>query len=80
MRVTLELLLELTGLLLTLEGAPAPELISLAGLEGEVQSELTLVYPDPPIGTEEQRLFETIAPSVKLRSLTEWVAQSGVQA
>ena len=30
MRVTLELLLELTGLLLRLEAAPAPELISLA--------------------------------------------------
>lgn len=57
-----------------------PELISLAGLEGEAQAEVTLVYPDPPIGSEEQRLFEIIAPSVKLRSLTEWVAQSGVQA
>lgn len=57
-----------------------PELISLAGLDGEARSEVTLVYPDPPIGSEEQRLFEVIAPSVKLRSLTEWIAQSGVQA
>lgn len=55
-----------------------PELISLAGLDGEAQAEATLVYPDPPIGSEEQRLFEVIAPSVKLRSLTEWIAQSGV--
>lgn len=56
-----------------------PELISLAGLDSEAQAEVTLVYPDPPIGSEEQRLFEVIAPSVKLRSLTEWIAQSGVQ-
>lgn len=56
-----------------------PELISLACLDGEAQAEVTLVYPDPPIGSEEQRLFEVIAPSVKLRSLTEWIAQSGVQ-
>jgi hypothetical protein len=56
-----------------------PELISLAGLNCEAQSETTLVYPDPPIGSEEQRLFEIIAPSVTLRSITEWIAESGVQ-
>jgi len=56
-----------------------PELISLAGLNFEAQSETTLVYPDPPIGSEEQRLFEIIAPSVTLRSITEWIAESGVQ-
>jgi len=55
-----------------------PELISLAGLLGEAQAEATLVYPDPPIGSEEQRLFEIVAPKVKLRSITEWIAQSGV--
>lgn len=55
-----------------------PELISLAGLDDKAQSEVTLVYPDPPIGSEEQRLFEVIAPSVKMRSLTEWIAESGV--
>lgn len=57
-----------------------PELISLAGLVGEAQAEATLVYPDPPIGSEEQRLFEVVAPKVKLRSITEWIAQSGVEA
>lgn len=55
-----------------------PELISLAALDGEALAKVTLVYPDPPIGSEEQRLFEVIAPSVKLRSITEWIAQSGV--
>jgi len=53
-----------------------PELISLAVL-GEGGKGTTLVYPDPPLGSEEQRLFETIAPEIRLRSMTEWTAQSG---
>ncbi len=51
-----------------------PELISLAGLPKP--GEATLVYPDPPIGAEEQRLFEEIAPTVRLRSMTEWLAEA----
>jgi hypothetical protein len=51
-----------------------PELISLAGLSKS--AEATLVYPDPPIGAEEQRLFEEIAPTVRLRSMTEWLAET----
>lgn len=51
-----------------------PELISLAGLR-EI-TDTTLVYPDPPIGSEEQRLFEIVAPSVRLRSITEWLAET----
>lgn len=50
-----------------------PELISLAGLREITNT--TLVYPDPPIGSEEQRLFEIVAPSIKLRSITEWLAE-----
>lgn len=57
-----------------------PELITLAGLEGRADATATLVYPDPPIGAEEQRLFEVIAPGVRLRSLTEWIAETGVDA
>ncbi|MBE7731676.1 toll/interleukin-1 receptor domain-containing protein [Devosia faecipullorum] len=56
-----------------------PELISLAGLAQHADAAVTLVYPDPPIGSEEQRLFELIAPRVVLRSLTEWIAQSGLK-
>lgn len=56
-----------------------PELISLAGLDKGARTDVTVVYPDPPIGAEEQRLFEVIAPTVRLRSLTEWIAQSGVK-
>jgi hypothetical protein len=51
-----------------------PELISLAGLKDITNA--ILVYPDPPIGAEEQRLFEAVAPAVRLRSMTEWLAES----
>jgi hypothetical protein len=51
-----------------------PELISLAALADHADSGATLVYPEPPIGAEEQRLFEIIAPKVRLRSMTEWLA------
>jgi hypothetical protein len=53
-----------------------PELISLAGLDREAEGQMVLIYPDPPLGAEEQRLFEEIAPDVRLRSLTEWVAEA----
>jgi hypothetical protein len=52
----------------------APELISLAGLSDKVGDQILVVYPDPPLGAEEQRLFEQIAPRYRLRSLTEWLA------
>jgi hypothetical protein len=52
-----------------------PELISLVGLP--LQKDVpdpTIVYPDPPLSAEEGRLFETVAPRVRLRSVTEWAA------
>jgi hypothetical protein len=55
-----------------------PELISLAGLVDRVDSGTTLVYPEPPIGAEEQRLFEIVAPKVRLRSMTEWLAGDSI--
>jgi hypothetical protein len=56
-----------------------PELVSLAGLHRSAEGPTILVYPDPPLGAEEQRLFEEIAPDVRLRSLTEWVAEAGAE-
>jgi hypothetical protein len=53
-----------------------PELISLAGLANNAEAEATLVYPDPPLGAEEQRLFEVVAPKIRLRSITEWLAET----
>lgn len=52
-----------------------PELISLASLPPIAQVPQPLVvYPDPPLSTEEERLFATIAPHVQLRSRSEWLA------
>lgn len=52
-----------------------PELIMLAALppEADVPAPI-IVYPDPPLSTEEERLFAEIAPRVQLRSLTEWLS------
>jgi hypothetical protein len=58
----------------------APELIALVGLVDQPGDAVVVVYPDPPLGAEEQRLFEQIAPRFRLRSFTEWVALSGVAA
>jgi hypothetical protein len=52
-----------------------PELVSLAGLPPETDVPAPMiVYPDPPLSAEEERLFEEVAPRVQLRSLTEWLA------
>lgn len=52
-----------------------PELLMLARVSArEVEAGPTLVYPDPPLSAEEERLFDEIAPGVQLRSMTEWLA------
>lgn len=55
-----------------------PELISLVNLNAVDQDNTMLVYPDPPIGIEETRLFEIISPSIRLRSMIEWLAETGI--
>jgi hypothetical protein len=55
-----------------------PELISLAGPGVPGNAAATLVYPDPPIGAEEQQLFEVVAPKIRLRSMNEWIAESAL--
>ncbi len=52
-----------------------PELIALARLREQVSDEGLLVYPDPPLGEEEKRLFEAVAPTVRLRSMTQWLSE-----
>lgn len=52
-----------------------PELIALARLREQVPDEGLLVYPDPPLGEEERRLFEAVAPTVRLRSMTQWLSE-----
>lgn len=57
----------------------APELISLAGLPPFTEvSQLIIVYPDPPLSAEEERLFEVLAPHIRLRSVTEWLAEDAI--
>lgn len=52
-----------------------PELVSLAGLPDTADVPMpVLVYPDPPLSAEEERLFEIVAPHVQLRSWSEWLA------
>ena len=52
-----------------------PELITLASLPKPADvPEPTIVYPDPPLSAEEEQLFDLIAPRVRLRSFTEWLA------
>lgn len=52
-----------------------PELITLASLPSEADlPNPIIVYPDPPLSKEEERLFAQIAPRVQLRSLTEWLS------
>lgn len=52
-----------------------PELISLAAIPVGALPDQVIVYPDPPLSREEQRLFEAVAPQVELRSFTEWLAE-----
>lgn len=53
-----------------------PELISLANLPARTEvANPMIVYPDPPLGDEEEQLFEKIAPHVRLRNLTQWLTE-----
>ena len=50
-----------------------PELISLADLPGAIDDKIRrVVYPDPPLGTEELKLFSDIDKNLQLLSLKEW--------
>ena len=53
-----------------------PELISLANLPAltDVANPM-IVYPDPPLGDEEEQLFQKIAPHVRLQNLTQWLTE-----
>ena len=51
-----------------------PELISLAGFSFSQNGQPLIIYPDPPLSAEEERLFEKIKPEFKFRSFTEWLA------
>lgn len=52
-----------------------PELIFLAALHGDGTQ--LIVYPDPPLGTEEMDLFSDVDSNVRLLTLNQW--RAGVQ-
>ena len=56
--------------------ARPPELISLSSLmDNADDSERTLVYPGPPLGLEEIRLFADIVSGVRLCTFTDWLME-----
>ena len=56
--------------------ARPPELISLSNLmDNTDDGERTLVYPGPPLGSEEIRLFADIVPRVRLHTLIDWLTE-----
>ena len=57
--------------------ARPPELISLATIpDQQSKSGSTIVYPEPPLGTDEARLFSEIAPDLRTLTLTEWMEKT----
>lgn len=58
--------------------ARPPEMISLSSLpHGTVEHRQTIVYPDPPLSTEESSLLLDVVPSLQMYSLMQW--QGGAQ-
>ena len=56
--------------------ARPPELISLSGLTDNTEDgEQSIVYPGPPLGSQEARLFANIMPSVRLYTLADWLVE-----
>ena len=59
--------------------ARSPELLSLANLSGGGEDAIQeIVHPGPPLGVEEKQLFAAIAPTVRLRALSEWLRENRV--
>ena len=54
--------------------ARPPELPTAAFAEGIARGEWAIVYPEPPLGEEEKRLFADLLPNVRVSTLNEWLA------
>ena len=55
----------------------SPESLSLADSRTPLDVEdPVIVYPDPPLGAEEEQLFEKIMPRVRLRHLSQWLVET----
>ena len=55
--------------------ARPPELISLATLGTKEEERRVVVYPDPPLDQEEQRVLRATRSDLQLRTMTQWLAE-----
>ena len=56
--------------------ARPPELIALAAApSGGKDSAPTIVYPEPLLSADEERLFRKISPGVRVQTLTDWLEE-----
>ncbi len=56
--------------------ARPPELIALAAVPlGAEDSAHTIVYPEPLLSADDERLFREIAPGVRVQTLTDWLEE-----
>ena len=56
--------------------ARPPELIALAAAPpGGEDSASAIVYPEPLLSADEERLFRVVAPGVRVQTLTEWLEE-----
>ena len=56
--------------------ARPPELIVLAALSlRREETDPIIVYPEPLLSADEERLFSEIAPDVRVQTLTEWLEE-----
>jgi hypothetical protein len=53
----------------------APEALTLAHEAGDTQEEITLLYPDPPLGREELEVLQQLRPKARLLTPLSKVAQ-----
>ena len=57
--------------------ARPPELISLAAFPAATRdASRTIVYPEPLLGADEERLFAEIAPTTRLQTLERWMEEN----
>ena len=56
--------------------ARPPELIALAAVPlGSEDSAPAIVYPEPMMSADEERLFRAISPRIRMQTLTDWLEE-----
>ena len=56
--------------------ARPPELIALAAVRPRAEDSIhTIVYPEPLLSADDERLFREIAPGVRVQTLTAWLEE-----